>query len=209
MLKNYVIVGLGNPGEEYADTRHNAGRMVLEVFRTMHDLPEWANDQKLKALVSKGKVDKSSVLLVEPETYMNKSAASVAAVSPALLGRKITKGKKFYEQLVVVHDDMDLPIGTVRISWNRGAGGHNGLKSIMKALGSEAFARVRVGISKSTASGKLKKPVGEDAVLDFIVGKFSKTEQDEFKKIAKRAAEALTAIVAEGRERAMNTFNQS
>jgi len=207
MSKNFVIVGLGNPGEEYENTRHNTGRFVLEAFRAAHDLPTWEADKKLKALVVKGKLDKIGVLLVEPETFMNKSAASVGAISPTLLGRKITKGKKFYENLIIVHDDIDLPMGTLRVSYNRGPGGHNGLKSIMKALGSEAFTRVRVGIAKVTAGGKMKKPVGEDAVIDFIIGKFSKADGEEFKKIAKRAAEALTCIIKEGRDKAMGEFN--
>jgi len=207
MAKNFVLVGLGNPGEEYADTRHNTGWMVLEQFKSMYELPVWETDKKLKALMTKGKVDKVPVLLIEPETFMNKSGTSVGAVSPTLLRRKVTKGKKFYEGLVVVHDDIDLPMGTLRISYNRGPGGHNGLKSIVKVLGSEAFTRLRVGISKVTPSGKIKKPMGEDAVIDFILGKFSKAESEEFKTIAKRASAALTAIITQGRDKAMGEFN--
>ncbi len=207
MAKHFTIVGLGNPGEEYELTRHNVGRIVLEAFRKAHDLPEWEADKKMKALVTKGKAGKVSVLLVEPETFMNDSGKSISAISPTLLGRKITKGKKFYESLIIVHDDIDLPTGTLRVSYNRGPGGHNGLKSVVKVLGSEAFTRVRVGVSKVTPSGKLKKPSGEDAVIDLILGKFSKVEAEEFKKIAKRAAEAVTCIITEGRDKAMGEFN--
>ncbi|MFA6006267.1 MAG: aminoacyl-tRNA hydrolase [Candidatus Paceibacterota bacterium] len=209
MAKNFVIVGLGNPGEEYEQTRHNVGRIVLEQFRKVYELAEWESDKKTQSKVTKGKVERIGVLLMQPETFMNNSGKSVGAVSPTLLGRKITKGKKFYENLIIVHDDIDLPIGTLRVSYNRGPGGHNGLKSVVKVLGSEAFTRVRVGVSKVTPSGKLKKPIGEDAVIDLILGKFSKAESEEFKKIAKRAAEALTAIITEGRDRAMGEYNRS
>lgn len=207
MTKNFVIVGLGNPGEEYMGTRHNVGRMVLEAFRTLHGLTAWEADKKLKALCTKGKIERTTVLLVEPETYMNDSGKSLGAISPTLLGRKITKGKKFYEKLVVVHDDIDLPLGTIRVSWNRGCGGHNGLKSIVKILASEAFTRVRIGVSNVSQKGVLKKPVGEDAVIDFILGKFPKAESEAVKKVLMRAACAVTAIVAHGRDSAMGEFN--
>jgi PTH1 family peptidyl-tRNA hydrolase len=174
----YVIVGLGNPGEEYVDTRHNAGRMVLEVFRKKNDFPEWATDKSLKARVSKGVFGKDKIVLLEPDNFMNVSGKSVTP---------FIKNAKDAERTIVVYDDLDLPLGTMKISFNRSSGGHRGVESIIKALKTPAFARLRVGICPTTPTGKPRKPKGEDAILDFIVGPFKKPEMEVMKKLQKKA----------------------
>ena len=194
----YYIVGLGNPGEEYEGTRHNTGRIVLEYFQKKNDFSDWEENKKLRALVSKGKIKKEEVMLLEPETFMNKSGGS--------LGSLITSVKKA-EKLIVIQDDLDLGMGTIKISFNRGSGGHRGIESIMRAIKTEAFVRVRVGISPATPSGKLKKPHGDEIIGDFILAKFKKTEEDELKKVSKRVSEALEMIILESREKAMGEFN--
>lgn len=194
----YIIVGLGNPGEEYKDTRHNAGRMVLEVFRKKYDFPEWTLDKSLKALVSKGTFGKDKVLLVEPDNFMNVSGKSVAP---------LVKTAKDAERTIVVYDDLDLPLGSMKISFNRSSGGHKGLESIIKALKTPAFARLRVGICPTTPSGKPKKPKGEEAFLDFIVGPFKKPEMEIMKKTIKKGSDALALILTEGREKATGQVN--
>ena len=197
---SYVIVGLGNPGEEYAGTRHNAGRIMLEFFRKKHDFSEWEKNGSLDALVSTGKVGgKAAAKLVEPETFMNKSGASV---------KPLVKSEKAAEKVIVIYDDLDLPLGRFKISFNRSSGGHRGLESIIKNLKTEAFLRIRVGISPSTPMGKLKKPSGDKAVEDFILGQFKKPELDDLKKLSKAVNEAIETLVLEGREAAMNSFNQ-
>ena len=173
----YIVVGLGNPGEEYSRTRHNTGRQVLEYLE---------------------KKELTGVKFVHLDTFMNKSGSGVA---------KIIKSNKAAEELIVIYDDLDLPLGTLKVSYNRSAGGHRGVESIIKALRTEAFIRIRIGISPTTPSGKLKKPKGEKAVLDFILGKFKPSEEAVFKKILKTALEAIQTIVSEGREKAMNRFN--
>ena len=195
---SYIIVGLGNPGEEYAETRHNVGRMALEAFRAAHKLPELAAKSKYSSLASEGKAGKESVLLLAPETFMNKSGSAF---------KNIAMNPKKAEKVVVIYDDMDLPLGKVKISFNRGSGGHHGLESIAKALKTEAFLRVRVGTSPESPSGKLKKPSGEKAVQDFILGKFRPAEEAVFKKAAKRVVEALDAILTDGRELATGKIN--
>jgi PTH1 family peptidyl-tRNA hydrolase len=187
----YVIVGLGNPGEEYVDTRHNAGRMVLEVFRKKNDFPEWATDKSLKARVSKGVFGKDKIVLLEPDNFMNVSGKSVTP---------FIKNAKDAERTIVVYDDLDLPLGTMKISFNRSSGGHRGVESIIKALKTPAFARLRVGICPTTPTGKPRKPKGEDAILDFIVGPFKKPEMEVMKKVTKKGADALALILSEGRE---------
>ena len=107
----------------------------------------------------------------------------------------------------MVHDDLDLPLGRFKISFNKTSGGHRGVESIIKAVKTTEFVRVRVGISKATASGKIKKPTGEKDVLDFIIGKFTKNDFEEMKKVAKDVSDALKMIIEEGKDKAMGEFN--
>lgn len=197
-LMQYIIVGLGNPGEEYADTRHNTGRMVLEEFRKKNEFPDWETDKTLKARVSKGTMGKDKVILLEPDNFMNVSGKSVAP---------LIKNAKDAERMIVVYDDLDLLIGTMKISFNRSSGGHKGVESIIKALKTKAFVRLRVGICPTTPSGKPRKPKGEDAILDFIVGPFKKPEMEIMKKTTKKGREALALILTEGREIATGRVN--
>ncbi len=172
----YIVVGLGNPGEEYAHTRHNTGRLASNLVRE--------------------KLEKVKVL--EPDTYMNHSGKFVS---------KFVKSKKAAEKLVVIYDDLDLPLGSMKISFNRSSGGHRGVESIIKALKTEAFIRIRIGISPSTPGGKLKKPKGEEAVDKFILGEFKPTELQVLKKVFKKVVEVVECIRDCGHERAMGEFN--
>lgn len=192
---SYIIAGLGNPGEEYENTRHNTGRIMIEHFRKANDFPEWKEDKKNKALVSK----EGGVLLLEPNNFMNNSGKSVAP---------FVKTLKAAEKTIVIYDDIDLPLGVIKISFNRSSGGHNGLGSIIKSLKTQEFVRVRVGVSKMSAKGVAKKPKGEEAVLKFLLGAFKKDEMLELKKVAKRVNDALLSIMNEGREKAMGEFNR-
>ena len=195
----YIIAGLGNPGEEYLLNRHNTGRIMIEQFRETFELPEWKEDKKLKVLVSKGKVGDESVTLLEPNNFMNNSGKQISS---------FVKSKKSAEKTIVIYDDIDLPLGVLRISYNRGTGGHNGLGSVAKYLKTKEFIRLRVGVSKMTAKGVAKKPAGEEAVLKFLLGNFKKDELLEIKKITKRASEALRLIITEGYEKAMGEVNR-
>jgi PTH1 family peptidyl-tRNA hydrolase len=195
----FIIVGLGNPGEEYTNTRHNTGRIMLDAFRKEHEFEEWEQSGKYKALISLGKVGKEKVMLIEPETFMNKSGLSLGG---------LVSSKKKAEQLVVIHDELDIPFGKFKISFNKSSGGHRGVESIIKTVKTEGFIRVRVGISPATPTGKLKKPMGEKAVGDFILGEFKKGDEVTLKKVCKKVSEALTMIVMESREKAMGEFNK-
>ncbi len=189
MAQNYIVVGLGNPGEEYVNTRHNVGRMVLETFAKTNELNDWVLDKKLKALVTEGKIAKKKTLLVMPETFMNKSGESV---------KSLIKSKKAAETLVVIHDDLDLPLGKMKVSFNKSSGGHRGVESVIKAVKTEAFVRIRIGISDETASGKIKKPQGEEKVIKAILGEFKKDEMTDIKKMVKKASLALEKVIADG-----------
>ncbi len=196
----YIIAGLGNPGEEYENTRHNVGRIVLEVLKKSGDaeFSDWKEDVKNKALVSTGRLAGKKATLLEPNNFMNNSGLSL---------KSLVLSKKSAEELIVIHDDLDLPIGTFRISFNRGPGGHNGIKSIIKNIKTEAFVRIRIGISPTTPSGKLKKPTGEADVDKFIISEFKKPEFDVLKKISKKIADAIVCLVTDGRDKAMSLYN--
>lgn len=191
---SYIIVGLGNPGNEYDRTRHNAGRMAVELFAAKNKVDEWREDKKANALVAR--CGKNTLVL--PNTFMNKSGTAVG---------KYVKSVKAAKNLVVVYDDLDLPLGRIKISFARSSGGHNGLKSVARAIKTDEFIRVRIGVSPHTPSGKTKKPTGEDAVLKFILGKFSPKDELELKKVLKTAVDALACIVEEGYVAAMNRYN--
>lgn len=195
---SWVIVGLGNPGEEYTQTRHNTGRMALEFFAKQQGSGAWKEDKKSNSLTMGTSVGKSMLALVLPNTFMNKSGAALI---------KFVKSVKAAERLVVVYDDLDLPLGAMKLSFDRGSGGHKGIESITRALKTKRFVRIRIGVSPSTATGKLRKPAGEKEVVDFILTRFKTHELDELKRIFKRASLAIETIVTEGREIAMNRFN--
>lgn len=193
-----IIVGLGNPGKEYEETRHNVGRMVLERFRKKYEFSDWKFNKMSKALESAGAIGKEKVKLVLPETFMNGSGTSV---------KEYVGNPKAAEKLIVVYDELDIPLSHFKISYGRGSGGHRGLESIIKSLKTKDFARIRVGISPSTPSGKLKKPSGEKAVVDFILGKFKASEHETLKKATAKIFEAIKMIIEEGRAKAMGEFN--
>jgi PTH1 family peptidyl-tRNA hydrolase len=194
----WIIAGLGNPGEEYTDTRHNTGRMALEFFAKKTKFGEWKADKKAKAQVNRGMIGKTLAVLVAPDTFMNKSGAAVA---------KFVKSQKAAERLIVVYDDLDLPLGAMKLSFDRGSGGHKGIESIIRAVKTKKFVRVRVGVSPSTAGGTIRKPEGEKVVVNFILARFKPHEHEELNRVFKKISEALETVVSEGREIAMNRFN--
>jgi PTH1 family peptidyl-tRNA hydrolase len=193
MATTYTVVGLGNPGDEYIETRHNMGRMVLDVFAKAHKLKDWQADKKLKSLVTDAKVGKNKALLLKPETFMNKSGEAV---------KSLITSKKKAETLVVIHDDLDLPLGKIKISFNKSSGGHRGVESIIKTVKTEGFIRMRLGISGETAGGKIKKPQGEEKVIDSILGEFKKSELDDLKKVIKKSVTGLELIISDGWDKA-------
>lgn len=193
------IVGLGNPGEKYRETRHNVGRIILEHIRRAEKFTEWEASKKYNALVSSGKLQGKSVEFFLPETFMNNSGKALAHLKAVSVKQKAS--------VVVLHDELDIPIGSFKISFKRGSGGHRGVESIIRALKTEAFIRIRVGISPATPGGKLKKPKGSEEVEKFILGTFKPKELEVLKRVSKRINEALVVIISEGKDRAMNEFN--
>jgi len=172
----YIVVGLGNIGQEYENTRHNTGRMAADLI-----------SEKV-----------SGVKVFTPDTFMNRTGSAVA---------KVVKSKKAAEKLIVIYDDLDLPFGALKISYDRGSGGHRGLESIIKALKTREFIRIRIGICPTTPSGKLRKPQGEADVQKYILGEFKKPEMEKLKKVFKTIVTAVETIKDHGLAPAMTEFN--
>lgn len=194
----WVVIGLGNPGEEYAGTRHNTGRMAVEAFAKKTAASAWREDKKSQSLTASVALGREMFALVLPNTYMNKSGTAAG---------RFVKSVKAAEKLIVIYDDLDLPIGRIKISFDRGSGGHKGVESITRGVKTKKFVRIRVGISPESAAGKLKKPHGEADVEKFILGSFRTSELEDLKKVFKTIGEAIECIAKEGREVAMTRFN--
>lgn len=194
-----VIVGLGNMGTEYAKTRHNAGRLVVESFASEYGFDEFALKKAANASVTSGVLDGEKVQLVLPEVYMNHSGKGVTS---------FVKSVKAAKHMLVVRDDLDLPIGTIKLTVpGRGSGGHKGIESIMRALKTKDFAQLKIGISGATSKGKLKKPAGEEKVVNHVIGKFSPKEEAELKKVYEKALNAIELFITQGIDAAMLAAN--
>ena len=167
------------------------GNPGVEYLKTRHNAGRMAADAVAEKV--------SGVKVFVPETYMNLSGKAVA---------KVVKSKKAAEKLIVIYDDLDLPLGTMKISYDRGSGGHNGLESVIKALKTREFIRIRIGIAAVTPSGKMKKRPGGGGELEkYILAEFKKPELDILKKVFKSVATAVEMIKDDGREKAMGEFN--
>lgn len=184
-----LIVGLGNPGPKYAGTRHNVGFMAVEELVRRHGMAFSAKQGQ--AEVASGQIEGTRVIIAKPQTYMNESGRSVGALA------------RFYkvpaERVLVVYDELDLPLGTIRIREKGSANGHNGIKIIIQHLGTQSFPRLRIGIDKPVVAGYNQ--------IDWVLGRFTKDEQPIIAETLPRAAEAIEAILNIGMERAMNRYN--
>jgi PTH1 family peptidyl-tRNA hydrolase len=189
MEETYLIVGLGNPGKGYADTRHNVGFMVLEHLAKRSGAA-WGVNKKFAAHLAKGRQNGNTVLLCKPQGYMNLSGQSVVPLA------------KFYQlpfgRTMVVVDDIDLPLGAVRMRPDGGTGGHRGLDSIQGLLGKDDFARLRLGIGRPEPNGD---------VSGFVLGKFAEAETELLERVLETAADQLDCWVLEGIQQAMNNYN--
>lgn len=185
-----LFIGLGNPGNEYEGTRHNIGRLTLLAAQKKFGLPAFSPHLKLSALVTEGKIGTMPTAFVLPETFVNKSGSAAA---PAL---RHFKAKP--QDIVLIHDDVDMLLGNTKLSFGRNSAGHKGVESVMRALKTRNFWRMRIGVQKK------RRVPGEDLVLQ----KFRGDELAIVKKVTKKNLQAIEDIATIGPERAMNAFNQ-
>ena len=187
-MKNYLIAGLGNPGREYRDTRHNIGFMVVERLATEMGIRLGRLQQK--ALVGNGIYLGNKVIVAKPVTYMNLSGQAVISL--------IRYHKIEQENFLVVHDDLDLPFGSLRIRPGGGSAGQKGLQSIIERAGSQDFARLRCGIGR---------PPGQMDSADYVLQSFSSQEQEELPLVLEKAVKAIMTFIEFGLDPAMNDYN--
>jgi len=194
----FYIVGLGNPGSEYEHTRHNVGFLALDYIVDSLQLGTPTKAGHLEGRYSTGKICGKEVGLLYPETFMNNSGNSI----------KKLVSKDELHNLVVLYDDVALPFGSIKVSFDRGDGGHNGLKSIIGVMGSKEFVRVRIGVGPvSFWTGKPKLLSG-DALPRYVLGKFTTKERTQLsEEILVDVQKAVCEIVREGYVKAMNTYN--
>lgn len=194
----YTIVGLGNPGEEYVATRHNIGWRAVTHFVKEAYLPNFVRSSTFNALLSEGVVDNYDVGVLLPTTFMNNSGSSVQ--------KYLSERKSDASKLIVVHDDVDLPFGKIRISVGRGGGGHNGVGSIIESLNTQEFIRLRIGVAKISFLGGVVRPHG-DRLADFVLGTFTRSEEKEIPELLAHVHTAIMYILKEGVVEAMNVYN--
>lgn len=186
----YIIAGLGNPGREYQNTRHNIGFDVIDRLAGEENID--VLEKKHKAVIGKGVIAGQKCILAKPQTFMNLSGESVRALLDYYKADESS-------ELIVISDDISLDVGQIRVRKKGSAGGHNGLKNIIAHLGHDSFIRVKMGVGE--------KPKGWDLV-DYVLGRFSAPEREAMDEAAKRAAEAIRVIIAQGADVAMNEFNR-
>lgn len=183
----YIIVGLGNPGRKYENTRHNMGFIAVDLLAEKYGIK--IDKIKFKALVGEGRIAGQKVLLVKPQTFMNLSGQSVVEV--------MNFYKEEIENLIVIYDDIDIPTGSIRLRKKGSAGTHNGMRNIVYLLGEDGFPRIRVGI------GSEKKV----DLVSYVIGGVSKGEKELLEEALTRAADAAACIVEKGIDKAMNEYN--
>lgn len=185
---NWLVVGLGNPGLRYEKTRHNLGFMLIDLLA--RELQTSVKREECRALIGRVVIENQTVELIKPQTFMNLSGESVSCF--------LKKANRTNEKLIVISDDLALPLGAIRLRPKGSAGGHNGLKSIIQCLRTEEFIRLRIGIQPEHELRDTK---------DFVLENFSKNDFVKVEQVLQESAAAIRAIIADGIERAMAKFN--
>jgi PTH1 family peptidyl-tRNA hydrolase len=193
---NWYIVGLGNPGSAYTHTRHNVGFLAVDFLREKFSCdPGWKKRLFAKAVTADGTIADTPVQFILPQTYMNLSGVAV---------QKFVKTPEAIAHMIVIHDDVHLPIGTLKISTDRGDGGHNGITSLMDTLKSKAFIRIRVGVAPAKVEGLETPRIKLD---DYVLGKFKPEERETLEALFPKIRNIITHIIEKGLADAMNVYN--
>jgi PTH1 family peptidyl-tRNA hydrolase len=193
--EKYLVVGIGNPGKRYDTTRHNVGQAALDniykLLKKDYALNSWQLKTKLKSSTVQGKLPGIRIILAKPKTYMNQSGQALLELS------------RYYkipsEKIIILHDEIDLPLGKFKINFDRGSAGHKGITSIIKLLKTKRFTRIRIGIQPKNTKNKI--------VEKFVLGKFTKPEKEILKEILPEVTLALQLIIEENLDKAMAFYN--
>lgn len=194
----FYIIALGNPGEKYAKTRHNVAWQAMDYLIDSLNLPGLVESKSHSGRITEGVIENEEVIVLYPDTFMNNSGSAVVKLV----------SKDDSEKMIVVHDDIDLPFGEIRVGRGRGAGGNNGVRSVIEKLGTKDFIRVRIGIApKSVWTGEVKRPAGGGPLERFVLKPFGLTESRHLIELFKQVQKTIEIIVSEGVESAMNKIN--
>jgi len=188
-----IIVGLGNLGKKFEKTRHNLGFRVIDELARKNKFPDFKLGKKLLAKISQEEINEKEIILAKPQTFMNLSGKAVK-----LITRRYNLDPK---NLIVIHDDLDLPLGKIKIVKNRGSAGHKGVQSIIDELKTKDFIRIRVGIKNQKIKNRKQK------IEDFVLKRFKKKEEKKLKGIIEKTCRAIEMAIKEGVEKAMQKFN--
>lgn len=189
-MSKLLIVGLGNPGEEFEGTPHNIGFEVVDTFKKKIEASRYRKE--CYSLISQREIGTLSIIIAKPQTYMNRSGIAVKKLIEKYLINE--------EQLIVCHDDLDLPFGTLRLRKDGGSGGHHGIESIINEISTKNFKRLRIGIKKES--------IKKEETIDYLLNKMKIQEYKQLMPTIERASEALITTIHEGFEKAMNIFNR-
>jgi PTH1 family peptidyl-tRNA hydrolase len=191
-----LIVGLGNPGSGYAGNRHNAGFMCLNHFARIHGIK--FDKKQGRARIGRGEAAGEEVVLARPQTYMNLSGESVS--------RLVNKFNISHNDLLIIHDDLDLPPGKIRLRQGGGSGGHKGVDSVISCLGSQDFPRLRVGVGRPGTS-EISDGISEADIISYVLSNFTPEEKQIINKVTQIVSEAVLSLLTEGLTTAMNRYN--
>lgn len=187
----YLVVGLGNPGEEFTKTRHNIGFRVVDELSQRYNL-KLKNSKVCNCLYAKINKNNHDIILLKPQTFMNNSGISVVKIKKKYSIRT--------DCIIVVHDEIDLPFGKIKIKFGGGTAGHNGLKSIVEHIGSNEFIRIRIGIGK---------PQKKEEVAEYVLSQFNSEERKHLNFLIKTSADLVESIILNGLNKTMNVFNKN
>ncbi len=184
----YIIAGLGNPGAKYENTRHNVGFMAIDALAKAHGIN--VSKLKYKALIGDGKINGEKVILIKPQTFMNLSGTAI--------GEAVNFYKCEPQKLLVIYDDLDIGLGSIRIRKKGSAGTHNGMRSVVGVLGTQDFPRIRIGIGD----------FGKKDIVDFVIGDFSKSERETIEDTLSEVTKAIECFISDGIDLSMNRYNK-
>lgn len=197
-----IIIGLGNPGEKYEGTRHNIGFATLDHLLKKYESVEnsvWDDNKKTKSFIKKLDIGDFPVLLAKPQTFMNNSGMALSLLTQYF--------KVKPEEVIIIHDDLDLPLGKIQIRFGGGSAGHNGIESIIGALGTDKFSRIRMGIGHPRGKNPVDEVRNHDSVSSYVVSHFSEGEHKDVRTMIKHVQKNLELLLEHGIEEFMSKFN--